>query len=201
MTWSEEDWAAGRCEAAVALDYQIPHAVPAGPMVAWPGMDQAAFDAKLTTMTNAQAAFVIAFEAFQKAEGDLHAKDAHMADVAVAALEEGRSQFTEGTTGREVIDSIPIEPSSQPPNQAVITVFTSPAPGQTHIVFSALHGTSFDVLHKGPGDTEFTKVADDIIETTFDTSGLSAATHDYKVIGQNTRGNGPESAVASITVA
>ena len=193
-----------RMDSMKALWAQLPndpYAVPPGPLVAWPGMDQVAFAAKLTTMTTAQTAFVNADEDFQMAEGDLHAKDAHMAEVAVSALEEGRSQFPVGTPEREVIDSIPTVPAAQEPNQPVISEATSPAPGYAHIVYDALHATSFDVLHKGPGDTEFTTVADDVIEKIYDTSGLAAGIHEYKVIGQNTRGNGPESAVASIMVA
>lgn len=193
-----------RMEAMKALWAQLPndpYAVPPGPFVAWTGMTQAAFTTKLTTMTTAQAAFVNGFEDFEMAEGDMHTKDAHMADVAVAALEEGRSQFPVGTPQREVIDSIPTEPAAQAPNQAVISVATSPAAGQAHLEYTALHATSYDVLHKGPGDTEFATVADDVIQTTYDTGGLVPGNHEYKVIGQNSRGNGPESAVASINVA
>jgi len=193
-----------RMDAMMALWSQLPNdpfSSPPGPFVAWAGMDQAAFSALLTAMTTAQATFVTADKAFEKAEGDQHAKDAHMADLAVAALDEGRSQFPVGTPEREVIDAIPIEPAAQEPNQAVISVSTSPGPGQAHLEFAAEHATSFDVLHKGPGDTEFTTVADDIIETTYDTSGLADGAHEYKVIGQNSRGNGPESTMASITVA
>lgn len=178
-----------------------PYVVPAGPFVAWAGMDLAGFTTKYTTLTTAQGVFVVGFENFQKSEGDLHAKDAHMAEVAVSALEEGRSQFIVGTPQREVIDSIPTRPAQQEPNQAEITVATSPAAGQAHLKFNALHATSYDVVHKGPGDTEFTPVADDIIETLYNASGLAAGAHEYKVIGQNSRGNGPESAVATINVA
>jgi len=178
-----------------------PYAVPPGPFVAWGGMNLAAFTAKSTTMTTAHAAFVNAFEDFQMAEGDLHTKDAHLAEVAVSALEEGRSQFVVGTPEREVIDSIPNTPASQEPNQAVITVATSPGPGQGHLEFNALHATSFDVVHKGPGQTEFTKVADDIIEQVYNANGLAAGNHEYKVIGQNSRGNGPESAISIVAVA
>lgn len=192
-----------RMDSMKALWAQLPndpYAVPAGPFVAWGGMDQTAFALKLTTMTTAQAAFVVAFENFQKAEGDLHAKDVHLADVAVSALEEGRSQFTALTPEREVINSIPINPASQEPNKAVITVATSPAAGQAHLEFDALHGTSFDVVHKGPGDTEFTTVADDIIEKVYNANGLAPGNHEYKVIGQNSRGNGQESEISIVAV-
>jgi len=194
-----------RMDDMIALWSQLPNdpfSSPPGPFVAWVGMDQAAFTALLATMMTAQGTFVTADKAFEKAEGDLHTQDAHMADLAVAALEEGRSQFTNAeTTEREVIDAIPIEPAAQEPNQAVISISTSPGPGQAHLEYDAEHATSFDVLHKGPADTAFATVADDVIEKLYNTSGLAAGTHEYKVIGQNSRGNGPESAVASIAVA
>jgi len=193
-----------RMESMSALWTQLPNdpfSSPPGPFVAWSGMNQAAFDALLATLKTAQAAFVAADADFEMAEGVLHAKDAHLADLAVAALEEGRSQFPVATPAREVIDSIPTAPAAQEPNQAVISVATSPVPGQGHMEFDARHATSFDVLHQGPGDTEFSTVADDVIEKIYNASGLAAGVHEYKVIGQNSRGNGPESAVASITVA
>jgi hypothetical protein len=193
-----------RLETMSSLWVQLPndpYAVPPGPLVAWPGMTKVAFDLKLTTLKTAHATFVTAVEDFEMDQGDLHAKDAHLADVAVAALAEGRAQFAVGTPQREVIDSIPTEPASQAPNQAVISVATSPAAGQAHLEFDALHATSFDVLHKGPGDTDFTTVANDIIEKIYNASGLAPGNHDYKVIGQNSRGNGPESTVSNIAVA
>lgn len=78
---------------------------------------------------------------------------------------------------------------------------TSPAPGAAHLEFSATHATSYDVLHKGPGDAAFTVVADDIIVTTYNAIGLAAGAHEYKVIGRNSRGTGPESDVSVVNVA
>ena len=72
---------------------------------------------------------------------------------------------------------------------------------QVHLEFDALHATSFDVLHQGPDETEFTTVADDTIDKTFDASGLASGNHEYKIIGQNSRGNGPESEVMTVAVA
>jgi len=56
-------------------------------------------------------------------------------------------------------------------------------------------------LHKGPGDAAFAIVDDDTIERVYDTTGLAAGSHDYKVIPRNSRGLGPESAVSTIVVA
>ena len=193
-----------RMEAMSALWGQLPldpNVTPPAQLIPWPGLTKAVFDAKLSTLKAAQGLFVAADEDYEMEQGDLHAKDAHLADLAVAALAEGRAQFVTGTPQREVIDSIPTTPASQAPNKAVITVATSPGAGQAHLEFNALHGTSFDVLHKGPGETEFTTVANDIIETVYNASGLAPGNHEYKVIGQNSRGNGPESEISIIAVA
>ncbi len=178
-----------------------PYADPPGPMVAWPGMDQTAFDATRDTMVTAHSNFVTTNGAFEKAEGDLHAKDAQLGNLAVDSLAEGRGQFAEGTPEREVIDAIPTEPAQQPPDQAVIGVATSPGVGQAHLEFSANHATSYDVFQRLAGEPDFVLVADDIIETSYDASDLPAGTYEFQVIGQNSRGNGPPSAVATIEVA
>ena len=172
----------------------------AAPFLPWTGMDQVAFNALLTTIATTQTAFTSAFGDFQLAEGNLHDSDESMNDFAVSALAEGRSLFLDGSTEREVIDSLPLEPAAQDPNQALISVATSPAPGTVHLVYDAAHGTQFDVLHKGPGDAAFSVVADDVIVKTYDTSGLAAGSHEYKVIGRNSQGSGPESAVSTIVV-
>ncbi len=193
-----------RMEAMSSMWGQLPddpYANPPGPFVAWPTMDQAAFDAKLAALVAAQGSFVTADTGFEKAEGNLHAKDAQLGDLAVACLAEGRSQFEEGTPEREVIDAIPTEPAQHPPDQAVIAVATSAGPGQAHIEFSAKHATSYDVFQRLEGEPEFVLVADDIIEKTYEASGLPGGTYEYQVVGQNSRGKGPASETATIEVA
>jgi len=192
-----------RMEAMSTLWGQLPNdpfSNPAGPFVAWAGMDKAAFDAKLTTLKTNQAAFVTADEGYEKSQGDLHAKDSFMADLAVAALAEGRGQFAEGTPEREVIDSIPTEPAQQAPAQAVISVATSPAAGQVHLEYDATRATSFTVLQKAPGAPAFVIVADDVIAKVYDANALAPGSYDYKVTGHNSKGDGPESAVSNVAV-
>ena len=113
---------------------------------------------------------------------------------------QGRHQFAEGTPQRDVIDHIPTTPAQQAPAKAVIAVATSPAAGEAHLEFSATHATSYDVLHKGPGDADFAVVADDIIQTVYNATGLAAGAHEYKVLGRNSRGTGPESDVSVVNV-
>jgi hypothetical protein len=70
-----------------------------------------------------------------------------------------------------------------------------------HLQFDAEHATSFQVWHKGPGEAQFTQVGDSIRPGDYETFGLPAGNHEYKVAGVNSRGEGPASEVASISVA
>ena len=173
----------------------------ATPFKAWDTMDKAAFDAVFTTLKTQAEGIGTTKQEFELQQGNLHQAIDAMADFVTAALIQGRAQFPEGTTEREVIDAIPMEPAQQPPGQAVISEATSPAAGAVHLKFDAPSGTSFDVLHKGPGHADFSIVADDTIEREYDATGVAAGSHDFKVIPRNSRGAGPESAVSTIVVA
>lgn len=180
------------------------------PFVAWPGMDKAAFDAFITAIEGSEgppvvvgtlAAKATAESAFQVAEGALHAFEQVMEDFATNALIQGRGQFPEGSANREVIDAIPTAPATQSPGQAVITNASSPGAGEAHFEYDAPHSTSWDVLRKGPGDAAFVKVANDVIVKSYDATGLAAGAYEFKVIGRNSKGDGPASAVTTINVA
>jgi hypothetical protein len=173
----------------------------ATPFKAWDTMDKTAFDALLAALDTKLETFTNETDDYEEAQGNLHKKDAEMTDFIGAALAQGRHQFPEGTPQREVIDHIPTTPAQQPPAKAVITAATSPGAGAARLEFSANHATSYDVLHKGPGDTAFTLVADDIIVTTYNATGLVAGAHEYKLVGRNSRGTGPESEVSTVNVA
>ena len=172
----------------------------ATPFKAWDTMDKTAFDALITALDQKLDTFTNENDDYEEAQGNLHKKDGEMEDYISAALAQGRHQFPEGTPQREVIDAIPTTPAQQTPAKAVITVATSPGAGAAHLEFSATHATTYDVLHKGPADPAFTVVADDIIVTTYNATGLVAGAHEYKVIGRNSRGTGPESDVGTIAV-
>ena len=170
------------------------------PFKAWDTMDKAAFDALLAALDTKLDTFTNETDDYEEAQGNLHKKDGEMEDYITAALAQGRYQFAEGTPQREVIDAIPSDPAQQSPAKATITAATSPAAGQAHLGFSATHATSYDVLHKGPGDAAFAVVADDIIVTTYNATGLAAGAHEYKVVGRNSRGTGPESDASTVNV-
>ncbi len=118
-----------------------------------------------------------------------------------AALIQGRAQYKPGTPERAYIDRVPTEPSTQEPQQAIITVSTNPAPGIVHLEFGALHATSFEVWHKGPSDPLFVLAADVLLPGIYDASGLPAGAHEYKIVGGNSRGEGPASEPVTVTVA
>ncbi|PAW76187.1 MAG: hypothetical protein B9S33_21095 [Pedosphaera sp. Tous-C6FEB] len=171
------------------------------PFKAWDTMDKTAFDALVTALDAKLETFTNETDDYEEAQGNLHKKDREMADLITAALAQGRHQFAEGTPQREVIDAIPTTPAQQPPAKAVISVSTSPAAGQAHLEGDANHATSFDWFRKGPGDADFVKVADDIIQKFYNATGLPPGAYDFKLVGRNSRGTGPESDVSTVNVA
>ena len=200
-----------RLKAISTLWAQLPN--PPGSATAfraWDTMDRAAFDAYITAIegtvgppaiVGSLAAKAAAESAFQVAEGAIHTFEAELADFTTNALIQGRAQYPEGTANREVIDAIPTAPATQPPGQSVITNAASPSAGAVGFDYTALHATSWDVYRKGPGQTAFVKVASDVIVKHYSATGLPAGAYEFKVIGQNSRGAGPASAVSVINVA
>lgn len=153
-----------------------------------------------TLLTNARVADVALpglDQLFQKAEGDLHVKHAALDDFVTAALAQGRSAYTVGTTERDIIDAIPTLPAAHAPAKAVITSMTFEGGGLT-VAYDADHATTFRLLAKTPGQTEYAIVADDRIEKSFTLSVDSHGDWFFKVIGINSRGEGPESDEATV---
>jgi hypothetical protein len=152
-----------------------------------------------TLIANARAADVALpglDQLFQKAEGDLHVKHHELDDFVSAALNLGRSAYSEGTAERDMIDAIPSVPATHEPDKAVIASLVFDG-GQVTITYDALHATTYKIFVKLPGASDFTQVAEDRIEKTF---SLPLDTHgdwEFKVVGHNSRGDGPESDVAT----
>ncbi len=145
--------------------------------------------------------------AFNTADGDFSSQqdafrefDQKLASFVTAALVQGRNIYKAGTPQRGYIDAIPTEPSTQAPNQAVITVAESVEPGEVHLEFTADHATSFQVWHKGPGEAVFVLVAETLLPGEYDTAGLAAGAHEYQIVGVNSRGEGPVSLPSTVEV-
>jgi len=190
-----------RGDAISALWAQLPNPPSsATPFKAWDMMDMAAFNVLVTTGKTKHSGMAAVDQDSQIAQGDLHEKTEILEDFVTAAMIIGRAQFLPGTPEREVIDSIPTEPAQQAPAQAVISVATSPAAGAAHLEYDADRATSFDVLQMGPGDPKFSIVEADSIADVYDATGLAAGNYDFKIVGRNSQGAGPESAVSSVVV-
>ena len=76
----------------------------------------------------------------------------------------------------------------------------STEPGVVHLWYGAEGATSFQVWHKGPGESVFAQV-DTTVSGEYATSGLVAGMHAYKVVGVNAAGVGPSSEPTAIDVA
>ena len=117
-----------------------------------------------------------------------------------AVVAQGRALFSEGSVGRDWIDTIPLVPSPQAPLVAEISVATSPAAGVVHLEFYATYATSFTIQSRLESDVEFVTVAEDVTDESWDAVGLPAGNYQYLVFGVNSRGQGPDSEVATVPV-
>ncbi|MFM8471349.1 MAG: LamG-like jellyroll fold domain-containing protein [Limisphaerales bacterium] len=73
-----------------------------------------------------------------------------------------------------------------------------PVPGATNASYALFN---VQTNQAGSYSVVITNVADDIIVTTYNATGLVAGAHEYKVAGRNSRGTGPESDVSVVNVA
>jgi hypothetical protein len=156
-------------------------------------MDRAGFEGLVNGLETVIKAESAADSVFQLSEGAFRTQKQTMTDFVTAALTQGRGQFLPGTPEREVIDRVPTAPATQFPAQAQIGTAKSSAAGEAFLKFDAEHATSFQVWRKGPGQTEFELVADVIRPGVYVVTGLIEGNHEYKVVGVNSRGEGPAS--------
>jgi len=154
------------------------------------------------------AALRAKIEACEGCDSDLEVQQGALAQLTradgqfvSAVVAQGRAQFAVGTVGREWIDTIPLEPSTQAPLQAEITAATSPVPGVVHLEFEATHATNYTIQHRLESDVEFVTVAEDVTDESWDAVGLPSGNHQYIVFGVNSRGAGPVSEIATVPVA
>ena len=162
---------------------------------------KADLDALIATARAADIALPPADTDFQKAEAELHRKHDDLDDFVTAALAQARSQFGEGSSEREIINSIPTQPATQAPDKAVITEAVVLGPAEGRVSYEAPRATSFDVYRKNPGQPAFLLVAEDDIRRSLTFTDLTAGITQVKVVGRNSRGTGPESTVAQFNLA
>lgn len=191
-----------RAQAITSLWTQLPN--PPGSATAfkaWDTMDQAAFVALIAAAKTKYDGMSAIDQEHQLAQGEFHEQTETLEDFVTTSLIIGRAQFPPGTPEREVIDAIPTVPGQPNPVAATISVAESPGPGAVHLEFSANNATFYDVLQQGPSDPDFVIVGVAISDTFYDDTGLPPGSYDYKVIGKNSQGSGPESDVSTVVVA
>ena len=164
-------------------------------------MTLAAFEGLRDTLDARITAYARASSLLDKEEATLRRLNGQYDDFVTNALIQGRAQFAPGTPERALIDAVPVEPSTQKPDAAVVAVAVSPAAGAAHLEFHAAHATSFEVWHKAPGAAEFAQVENVLLPGMYDATRLAAGQHLYKIVPENSRGAGPVSAVATVAVA
>lgn len=123
-------------------------------------------------------------------------------DVNVGWYNAATHVFPEGTSEGDMIRGT-VPTTYEPlefPSKAVITLAESPETGVASITYESDHATTFDVFHKGPGEAVFAKILSDVAETQFTSDLLPLGNHDFKVVGKNSRGDGPESDVSTVAV-
>jgi hypothetical protein len=155
-------------------------------------IDQDTFQAALDTATNAQHDVDTKRMLMEKQQGDVNKKVKEFRKFNTAALEYGRSRYSEGTPEREIIDAIVTLQPTIAPGQATLDV-VSGSPTEATLTYDAPHATSFDIYRKNPGETDFTLVESDRIEKTITFSDITAGVTTFKVVGRNSEGTGPES--------
>ncbi len=143
---------------------------------------------KETTWRRAEAALTVKARALHKAN--------------VAWYTEATRRFAEDTEeGATIRTTIPT--SSRPERlvrQAIISNVTVSG-GDIQFSCSAPNATRYTILHQPPGATAFVVLVADTAEESVTLHGQPAGQHKFKVIGRNSRGEGPESAVTEVTVA
>lgn len=85
------------------------------------------------------------------------------------------------------------------PSQAFITMLESQAEGAVHMFYEADGATSYQVWHKGPGQSGFTQVTT-TTEGEYLAFGLAAGLHTYKVAAVNAAGVGAFSDPVGVSV-
>ena len=73
--------------------------------------------------------------------------------------------------------------------------------GTVKLTFGASRAITYVLLHKGPGDTVYTIIAEGIDVRTFEHASPGLGDHHYKMFGRNNQGDGSESAVLAVEVA
>ena len=122
-------------------------------------------------------------------------------DVCVAWYDTATRKYKEGTPfGILIRRHVPVTPTSglDKPLQAVLTA--EPGIGQVNLTVGAEGATTFTIFTRLPGDTEWVPVVVAHETGSFMHTGLGTGFREYKAVGHNHDGDGPESEVVTVEV-
>ena len=112
-----------------------------------------------------------------------------------------RGQFAEGTPERAALRIIDTGRRRSAPGPAAFLTAVFSLEHAVRLSFGAARAVRFTLLHQGPGEEQFTILAEGWKGRNFEHKVQEAGEHRYKVIGHNAAGDGPESAVLVVQVA
>jgi hypothetical protein len=167
-----------------------------------PDVTLAAFSALLSSSLAKQSVHSAKLAAWRNASAAVMEKARNLDRDNIAWFAEATRRFPAGTTEGDMIRStVPRTTRTETPvGQAVISNLTVNA-GTIRFDVSAPGATRYTYLHQAPDSAAFVVVLADSPEASFALSGQPSGLHRFKVVGSNSQGSGPESAVAEISVA
>ncbi len=112
-----------------------------------------------------------------------------------------QGQFAAGSPERDALRQVITGTSATIPGQGVFLNVEALDNQVVRLEFDAARATEFQLLHKRPGDADFSVLAVEITENVFQHMAQPAGGHSYKVIGSNSVGAGLESLPVVVTVA
>lgn len=140
--------------------------------------------------------------AWRRAEIDLTMKAEQVDRDNVLWYEEATRRFSEDTAeGRLIRTTVPTStPPERAARQAVISNLTATG-GDLHFDCKALYATHFTYLQQTPGAGAFVVVVADTKVRSLTLHHQPPGLHRFKAVPRNSLGEGPESAIAEITIA
>jgi hypothetical protein len=154
----------------------------------------------LTAHTQALQEVENKVSALSRKKSQLRATTTKVADNNKRWYSAWRGQFAEGSAERDALSQISTGTSATALGQGVFLSLEELA-NQVELAFDAPRATQFKLWHKGPGDADFTVLAEGLTAGFFSHTSQPAGGHAYKVVGSNTAGVGAESLPAVVTVA
>ena len=139
--------------------------------------------------------------AWRSAAAKLTNKAKALSKETVAWYAAATRKFPVGTTEGDMIRStVPTTTRPEAPvGQAVISNLMASG-GDVHFDCSAPHATRFTYLHQPPGTPTFLVIVADSPDTSLTLHNQPPGLHRFKAVGQNSHGDGPESAVVETTL-